>query len=548
MPAIYQSVALYIAAESPVYLLYCKGDRVGTLEAIRKLHDEQYVPMILGQVRSDAQDAIQLRTYGLQNMLRVQRLRVPLLIASILMISQQASGINAIVYYSKSMFISFIYTSHTIAHKSTIGAGILNVLSTFITIAIIEKVGRKPLLLISFGVIALSTVTIFVSLLFMTSYNSAKYIAISFIYICVIFFAVGAGPIPWLLPPELFSAGARTSAVSITVPVNWLANLIFTSVFLPLQSVVGPPVLLIFFVCQVLGLNSCLGTEDLWPYLFAVIVIAAIFQFFVLLLIPESPMYILYYKQDVDKLCESLIELYQDNIFERVTEIQNEIKESKENGQIKFMDLIVKRYLNRPLMIMCTLAFSRHFSIYDTFVLYSMSTFSNSEISKKENDDYLALGLMVASMLTACCIVFLVEILGRKSLLISSYTTMAFLNVILFITFHFLSIYTVAVYLVIAEFYLICISYLIGAGPIFWILGPELFDIGSRTIAASIYLSVDWFFNLLVTATYTITFNALGPSLILLCITTQVLTFIFVWLFVPETTSRSITQISNIFK
>jgi SP family facilitated glucose transporter-like MFS transporter 1 len=51
-----------------------------------------------------------------------------------------------------------------------------------------------------------------------------KYLSIAFVYIFVVFFAIGPGTVPWIILPEIFAQGARPAATSVAVMTNWLSN------------------------------------------------------------------------------------------------------------------------------------------------------------------------------------------------------------------------------------------------------------------------------------------------------------------------------------
>lgn len=58
-----------------------------------------------------------------------------------------------------------------------------------------------------------------------------KYLSIAFVYIFVVFFAIGPGTVPWIILPEIFAQGARPAATSIAVVTNWLSNFAVGLVF-----------------------------------------------------------------------------------------------------------------------------------------------------------------------------------------------------------------------------------------------------------------------------------------------------------------------------
>lgn len=76
-------------------------------------------------------------------------LRIPMFIAIMVMLAQQLSGINAIMFYSTTIF-KMASLNDSASQLATIGVGIVNVLMTFVSMILVEKAGRKTLLLVGF--------------------------------------------------------------------------------------------------------------------------------------------------------------------------------------------------------------------------------------------------------------------------------------------------------------------------------------------------------------------------------------------------------------
>ena len=63
-----------------------------------------------------------------------------------------------------------------------------------------------------------------------------KFLSIAFVYILVVFFAIGPGTVPWIILPEIFSHDARSTATSVVVVINWMSNFAVGLIF-PLLAV-----------------------------------------------------------------------------------------------------------------------------------------------------------------------------------------------------------------------------------------------------------------------------------------------------------------------
>lgn len=95
-------------------------------------------------------------------------LRIPLMIAVMVMLAQQLSGINAVMFFSTKIFRS-AQLDKAAAQNATLGVGAMNVLMTMISLILVEKAGRKTLLLIGFTGMLVDTVLLTICLAFSVS-------------------------------------------------------------------------------------------------------------------------------------------------------------------------------------------------------------------------------------------------------------------------------------------------------------------------------------------------------------------------------------------
>ena len=109
----------------------------------------------------------------LKEMLTNGSLRAPLIIATMMMLAQQLSGINCAIFYSTKIFRQ-AGLDESQSQSATLGMGTMNVLMTFVSLALIEKAGRKTLMLIGLSFMFLMTTLLLASLL--------TYVSIFFYY------------------------------------------------------------------------------------------------------------------------------------------------------------------------------------------------------------------------------------------------------------------------------------------------------------------------------------------------------------------------------
>lgn len=149
-----------------------------------------------------------------------------------LMLFQQLSGINAVIFYAASIFK--MSGSTVDENLSSIIIGLVNFISTFIATAIIDRLGRKMLLYIS----SVSMITTLISLgayfyvkdsgVDVTAYG---WLPLACLVIYVLGFSIGFGPIPWLMLGEILPSKIRGTAASLATGFNWTCTFIVTKTF-----------------------------------------------------------------------------------------------------------------------------------------------------------------------------------------------------------------------------------------------------------------------------------------------------------------------------
>ncbi|KAJ5209946.1 Major facilitator superfamily domain general substrate transporter [Penicillium cf. griseofulvum] len=133
---------------------------------------------------------------------------------------QQLAGVNFIFYYGTTFFQnSGIQNSFVI----TLITNIINVVSTFPGLYMVEKWGRRPLLM--FGAVGMCISQLIVAIVgTATNSDVSNKVLIAFVCIYIFFFASSWGPVAWVVTGELFPLKARAKCLSITTATNWLLN------------------------------------------------------------------------------------------------------------------------------------------------------------------------------------------------------------------------------------------------------------------------------------------------------------------------------------
>ncbi|KAI2504224.1 major facilitator superfamily-like protein [Fragilaria crotonensis] len=168
----------------------------------------------------------------LQEMISHNKIRLLLISALVLQMAQQFSGINAVFYYSTSFFEGVI--DNPLVGTTIVGA--VNVVATYAALLLMDRCGRKTLILWSAGGMFLSCIFIVLALVGVLN-NMVALLAVN---VYVIFFELGLGPVPWLIVAEMFDAKYVATAMSTCSQVNWACNFVVGLVFPYMNKYLGP--------------------------------------------------------------------------------------------------------------------------------------------------------------------------------------------------------------------------------------------------------------------------------------------------------------------
>ncbi|MGZ5498357.1 MAG: sugar porter family MFS transporter, partial [Candidatus Aminicenantales bacterium] len=153
--------------------------------------------------------------------------RRPLLIAIVLAIFQQITGINAILYYAPRIFEGAGFARMSAIGQSTI-VGLVNMLFTVVAIVLADRVGRRPLLLVATGGMGVSLVLLGAAFKFPFLPASAL---LFIILLYIAFFASAMGPLVWVVMAEIFPIKVRGSAMGLATLILWFADFLVTLTF-----------------------------------------------------------------------------------------------------------------------------------------------------------------------------------------------------------------------------------------------------------------------------------------------------------------------------
>ena len=165
-------------------------------------------------------------------------LRRALIVGVGLAMFQQITGINTVIYFAPQIFQAAGLSSASVSILATAGVGAVNVGLTLVSIWLIDRAGRRALLLWSLGGMAV-TLLVLAGGFAVGASGALGWITVLSLAAYVAFFAVGLGPVFWLLIAEIFPLAVRGRAMSLATISNWGFNLVVTVTFLGLIDVCG---------------------------------------------------------------------------------------------------------------------------------------------------------------------------------------------------------------------------------------------------------------------------------------------------------------------
>ncbi|KAB0392295.1 hypothetical protein E2I00_011193 [Balaenoptera physalus] len=243
VPAVLQSLLLFFCPESPRYLYIKLDEEAKAKKSLKRLRGCDDVTKDITEMRKEREEASNEKKVSIIQLFTNSSYQQPILVALMLHMAQQFSGINGIFYYSTSIFQTAGISQPVYA---TIGVGVVNTVFTALSVFLVEKAGRRSLFLIGMSGMFVCAIFMSVGLVLLNKLAWMSYMSMTAIFLFVSFFEIGPGPIPWFMVAEFFSQGPRPAALAIAAFSNWTCNFIIALCFQYIADFCGPYVFFLF--------------------------------------------------------------------------------------------------------------------------------------------------------------------------------------------------------------------------------------------------------------------------------------------------------------
>jgi len=226
-PAALFFLGLFFIPETPSFLSRV-GKKHKALEIFKKISTSK--------IQSDLLDVDGAKTGTWANVFS-KAVRPALIVGVLISIFQQITGINTVIYYAPRIFQLAGLQSASSAILATFGVGVVNVLLTIVALWLIDRAGRRRLLII--GISGMIASLVLLGFAFIGAIPSLGIVAVLSLMCYVAFFAISLGPVAWLIISEIYPLEVRGKAMSIATFANWGCNFIVSLTFLSLIEWLG---------------------------------------------------------------------------------------------------------------------------------------------------------------------------------------------------------------------------------------------------------------------------------------------------------------------
>lgn len=247
IPSLIYTILILFVPESPRWLIIHKGD-YDTARKTLQVSDPEGVDEAIRELEISINEDRQKESLAA---FFTKKYSIPIMLAFLMAVFNQLSGINAIIYFAPRVF-EMAGIGKEAAFLQSAGIGLVNLLFTMLGLYLIDRLGRKKLMLIgSIGyIISLSAV----AAAFYFNYLGGMIVPL-LLFVFIASHAIGQGAVIWVFISEIFPNRVRAYGQSLGSSTHWILAAIITTIFPILATKFGPaPLFLFFAVMMVLQL------------------------------------------------------------------------------------------------------------------------------------------------------------------------------------------------------------------------------------------------------------------------------------------------------
>ena len=227
-------LGVFFLPYSPRWLMM-RGRRAEAEQVLLKLRGN---PVEINKELSDIEEQLKVPQRGVHMFFQNANFRRSVGLGVLLQVMQQLTGMNVVMYYAPRIFEGMGYNTESQLWFTAI-VGLVNVLATFIAIAFVDRLGRKPILYAGFVVMTLGLGVVGTMMHLGIHTHAEQFFTVAMLLIFIVGFAMSAGPLIWTLCSEIQPLKGRDFGIGCSTLTNWVANAIVGWSFLPLLNGIG---------------------------------------------------------------------------------------------------------------------------------------------------------------------------------------------------------------------------------------------------------------------------------------------------------------------
>jgi sugar porter (SP) family MFS transporter len=233
VPAALLLVGVALLPDTPGFLLH-HGQIDAARRVLFRLRGGDDVEHELAEIES-----VVRKPTGRWSELLAPRTRTALVVGVGLAIFQQVTGINTVIYYAPTIIQLAGVPSAAGAILASAGIGAINVLLTVAAMLLLDRIGRRPMLIGGMVLMAATLAALGLTFRFVGQTGDLGVVSVVWLMLYVGAFAISLGPIFWLIIAEIYPLRVRGLAMGVATTANWASNLLVSLTFLTLTDVIG---------------------------------------------------------------------------------------------------------------------------------------------------------------------------------------------------------------------------------------------------------------------------------------------------------------------